>query len=73
MKGSSRSQLNSAGASARSSTSANNASVLKPLLSAKSVNVLDFAPAIDTNVFVVTKTTADKYHLSNLSDLAKSP
>jgi osmoprotectant transport system substrate-binding protein len=56
-----------------SGDSGNNASILKPLLSAKGVNVLDYAPAIDTNVFVVTKTTADKYHLSNLSDLAKSP
>ncbi len=35
------------------------------------MNVLDFAPAIDTNVFVVTKATADKYGLSKVSDLAK--
>ena len=50
----------------------NNATILKGLLKAKSVNVLDFAPAIDTNVFVVTKTTAAKYGLSTVSDLAKT-
>ena len=50
----------------------NNATILKGLLKAKSVNVLDFAPAIDTNVFVVTKATASKYGLSTVSDLAKS-
>ena len=50
----------------------NNATILKGLLKAKSVNVLDFAPAIDTNVFVVTKATASKYGLSTVSDLAKT-
>ena len=50
----------------------NNATILKGLLKAKSVNVLDFAPAIDTNVFVVTKATASKYGLSKVSDLAKT-
>jgi osmoprotectant transport system substrate-binding protein len=48
----------------------NNAKILKPLLAAKKVNVLEFSPAIDTNVFVVTKETADKFDLSSLSDLA---
>lgn len=50
---------------------ANNETILKGLMSAKGVNVLDFSPAADQNVFVVTKTTADKYHLTTLSDLAK--
>jgi len=55
-----------------SGDSNNNATILKQLYSAKGVNVLNFAPAIDTNVFVVTKATASKYHLSKVSDLAKS-
>lgn len=50
----------------------NNATILKGLLKAKSVNVLNYAPAIDTNVFVVTKATASKYGLSTVSDLAKT-
>ena len=50
----------------------NNATILKGLLQAKSIDVLTYAPAIDTNVFVVTKATASKYGLSNVSDLAKS-
>lgn len=50
----------------------NNATILKGLLQPKGVDVLNFAPAIDTNVFVVTKATAAKYGLSNVSDLAKS-
>ncbi len=43
------------------------AAVLKPL------NLTAFAPAPaeDINGFVVTKATADKYHLVNISDLAK--
>jgi osmoprotectant transport system substrate-binding protein len=48
----------------------NNAAILKKLEAKKGVNVLNFAPAIDTNVFVVTKATASKYHLSTVSDLA---
>jgi osmoprotectant transport system substrate-binding protein len=55
-----------------SGDSTNNATILKPLYAAKGVNVLDFAPAIDTNVFVVTKATATKYNLSKISDLAKT-
>ncbi len=50
---------------------ANNEQILKGIMSAKGVNVLDFSPAADENVFVVTKTTADKYHLTTVSDLAK--
>jgi osmoprotectant transport system substrate-binding protein len=50
---------------------ANNQTILKDLMSAKGVNVLDFSPAADQNVFVVTKSTADKYGLSKVSDLAK--
>ena len=50
----------------------NNVSHLSALLQPKGVTVLTPAPAIDTNAFAVTKTTAAKYHLVNLSDLAKS-
>jgi osmoprotectant transport system substrate-binding protein len=49
----------------------NNLTVLSGLLSPKSVMVLQFSPAVDQNVFVVTKETAAKYHLVNVSDLAK--
>ncbi len=48
----------------------NNATILKSLEAKKNVNVLNFAPAIDTNVFVVTKATAAQFHLSKVSDLA---
>jgi len=54
-----------------SGDSENNATILKPLLAKKDVNVLDFSPAIDTNVFVVTDETASKFGLSKVSDLAK--
>jgi len=43
------------------------AQVLKPL----GLTALDSAPAQDINGFVVTAATAAKYHLVNLSDLAK--
>lgn len=43
------------------------AETLKP----KGIAVLDVAPAIDTNSFVVTKATAQKYGLRTMSDLAK--
>jgi glycine betaine/choline ABC-type transport system substrate-binding protein len=49
----------------------NNATILKGLLAKKGVNVLDFSPAVDQNVFVVTKETASKFDLSTVSDLAK--
>jgi osmoprotectant transport system substrate-binding protein len=44
------------------------AAALKPL----GLTPLGAAPAQDINGFVVTKATADKYHLVNLSDLAKT-
>jgi osmoprotectant transport system substrate-binding protein len=42
---------------------------LKSLLSAKGLTVLDAAGAYDANALVVTKATADKYHLTKISDL----
>lgn len=44
---------------------------LKKLLKPHGATVLNPAPAIDTNVFVVTKATAEKYHLTTVSDLKK--
>ncbi len=44
--------------------------LLKKELSAKGGTVLNPAPAIDTNVFAVTKATAHLYHLTTLSSLA---
>ncbi|MDP9340891.1 MAG: ABC transporter substrate-binding protein [Actinomycetota bacterium] len=44
---------------------------LKPLVEKKGWELLDFTPANDTNAFVVTKATADKYSLTTMSDLAK--
>jgi glycine betaine/choline ABC-type transport system substrate-binding protein len=49
----------------------NNQDVLKGLYAKKGVDVLDFSPAVDQNVFVVTKATADKFGLTNVSDLAQ--
>ena len=43
---------------------------LQKALDSKSLTVLDYAPAVDQNGFVVTKATADKYKLAKLSDLA---
>ncbi len=43
---------------------------LQEALKAKGLTALDYAPAVDTNGFVVTKATADRYKLVNLSDLA---
>jgi osmoprotectant transport system substrate-binding protein len=45
--------------------------LLKTAMSAKSVDVLQPTNALDTNAFAVTKATADKYGLVNMSDLAK--
>ena len=42
---------------------------LRKALAAQGATALDPAPAIDTNVFVVTKATANKYHLKTISDL----
>lgn len=50
---------------------AHNADVLKPLLAAKGVELLQYSNLLDTNVFAVTKTTQTKYNLVNVSDLAK--
>jgi osmoprotectant transport system substrate-binding protein len=42
---------------------------LKKDLAPSHVTVLTPAPALDTNVFVVTKATAEKYHLTTISSL----
>ena len=42
---------------------------LKKSLNPSGVTVLTPAPALDTNVFVVTKATASKYHLTTISSL----
>ncbi len=42
---------------------------LKRSLNPSGVTVLTPAPALDTNVFVVTKATASKYHLTTISSL----
>ena len=42
---------------------------LQTALTSKSATVLDYAPAVDQNGFVVTKATADKYKLAKLSDV----
>jgi osmoprotectant transport system substrate-binding protein len=42
---------------------------LQDLLTPKNLTVLDFSPAVDTNGFVVTKATADKFKLTKMSDL----
>jgi osmoprotectant transport system substrate-binding protein len=44
--------------------------LLQKALDPKSLTVLDYAPAVDQNGFVVTKATADKYKLAKLSDIA---
>jgi osmoprotectant transport system substrate-binding protein len=45
------------------------AATLQKALDPKGLTVLDYAPAVDQNGFVVTKATADKYKLTKLSDL----
>jgi glycine betaine/choline ABC-type transport system substrate-binding protein len=45
---------------------------LTPLLAAHGITLLNPSQANDTNVFVVTKATADKYGLSKMTDLAKT-
>src|SRR5918912_1446026 len=42
---------------------------LQDLLTPKNITVLDFAQAVDTNGFVVTKAKADQYKLAKMSDL----
>jgi osmoprotectant transport system substrate-binding protein len=44
---------------------------LEPLLAKKGIALLESSDANDTNSFVVTQETADKYGLSKMSDLAK--
>jgi len=44
--------------------------LLQEALSPKGISVLNFASAVDTNAFAVTKATADKHRLSKMSDLA---
>ena len=46
------------------------ATALQKALTPKGLTVLDYAPAVDQNGFVVTKATADKHKLAKLSDLA---
>jgi osmoprotectant transport system substrate-binding protein len=46
------------------------AAKLRSRLEPKGLTALDPAPALDANAFAVTKATADKYHLTKLSDLA---
>ena len=43
---------------------------LQDALRPKGLTVLDYAQASDTNAFAVTRATAEKYHLSKISDLA---
>jgi osmoprotectant transport system substrate-binding protein len=43
---------------------------LQAALQPKNITVLAFSPAQDQNGFAVTKATADKYHLTKMSDLA---
>jgi osmoprotectant transport system substrate-binding protein len=43
---------------------------LNALLAPKGLEALTPSPALDANAFAVTKATADKYHLTKLSDLA---
>lgn len=45
---------------------------LRAALEPQGITVLEPSQANDTNVFVVTKPTADKYGLSKMSDLAKN-
>lgn len=58
---------------AKDTTQANNVTTAVPALKQElakvGATVLQPAPAIDTNVFVVTKATATKYHLTTVSDL----
>ncbi len=59
-----------ASAPAASSDPAATASSLQSVLQPKGLALLDYAPAVDTNGYVVTRATADKYRLTKLSDLA---
>ena len=45
---------------------------LRQALASRNVSVLDYADAVDTNGFVVTRATADRLGLVNVSDLANA-
>ncbi len=49
---------------------ASTATALQQALQPRGITALDYAPAVDTNGLVVTRATADKYHLAKTSDLA---
>jgi len=53
-----------------SSDPAATAKALQDAFAPKNITVLDYSPAVDTNGFVVTRATADKYKLTKLSDLS---
>jgi osmoprotectant transport system substrate-binding protein len=55
---------------AASSDPAATLGTLQSVLQPKGVTTLDYAPAVDTNGYVLTKANADKYHATKLSDLA---
>jgi osmoprotectant transport system substrate-binding protein len=44
--------------------------LLRPLAEQKGTEILDYTPANDTNVLVVTQETADQHSLTTISDLA---
>lgn len=50
----------------------NNVDHLQALYQPMGISVLQASTAIDTNAFAVTKATATKYHLANMSDLARA-
>jgi osmoprotectant transport system substrate-binding protein len=58
---------------AATTDTAKNATLLAAALKPLGLTAFAAAPAQDINGFVVTKATADKYALANLSDLAKAP
>jgi osmoprotectant transport system substrate-binding protein len=45
---------------------------LKPRLEEKDIVAYDYAPAVDTNSFVVTQETADEFGLESIADLAEN-
>ncbi len=61
--------LNNGNATPKANSIATAVPSLKSTLGQYGVTVLNPAPALDTNVFVVTKATARKYHLTTISSL----
>jgi glycine betaine/choline ABC-type transport system substrate-binding protein len=55
---------------AASGDPAKNAELLEPLLKKDGLTLLEYSDANDTNAFVVTQETAERYDLEQLSDLA---